>query len=82
MGPRTPAQLFTFLLYAALLTRPASGLADFYGALQQARGTLARLEAVFAEPGEPGYAARKVIDRAKGAIAFETVSFAYTGRGR
>lgn len=81
-GARTPAELFAFLLYAALLTRPASGLADFYGALQVARGTLARLEAVFAEPGEPGYAARKVVDRAKGSIAFEAVAFAYPGRAQ
>ena len=79
-GTRTPAELFAFLLYAALLTRPASGLADFYGALQQARGTMVRLETVFAEPGEQGYAARKVVDRAKGAIGFEAVAFAYKGR--
>ncbi len=79
-GARTPAELFAFLLYAALLTRPASGLADLYGALQSARGTMARLEAVFAEPGEQGYAARMVVDRAKGGIAFEGVSFAYKGR--
>lgn len=79
-GERTPAELLAFLLYAALLTRPASGLADFYGALQSARGTMARLEAVFAEPGEQGYAARTVVDRAKGAIAFEAVAFAYKGR--
>ncbi|WP_066529560.1 ABC transporter ATP-binding protein [Erythrobacter sp. CCH5-A1] len=79
-GTRTPADLFAFLLYAALLTRPASGLADFYGALQTARGNMARLEAVFGQPGEPGYAGRTVVDRAKGAIAFEAVDFAYKGR--
>ena len=79
-GTRTPGELFSFLLYAALLTRPASGLADTYGAFQMARGTLARLEAVFAKPAEPGYAAPGVIERAAGAIAFENISFAYPGR--
>lgn len=79
-GTRTPGELFSFLLYAALLTRPASGLADTYGAFQMARGTLARLEAVFAKPAEPGYAAPGVIERAAGAIVFENIDFAYPGR--
>jgi ATP-binding cassette, subfamily B, bacterial len=79
-GVRTPAELFSFLLYAALLTRPASGLADTYGAFQMARGTLARLGAVFGKHAEPGYSAARQIVRAKGAIAFEGVDFAYPGR--
>ena len=79
-GARSPADLFAFLLYAALLTRPVSGLADTYGAYQMARGTLARLEAVFARPVEQGYAAPQRIARAAGAIAFNQVSFAYPGR--
>lgn len=79
-GTRTPGELFAFLLYAALLTRPVSGLADSYGALQVARGALARLENVFGKPLEPGYAAPQRLERATGAIAFENVTFAYPGR--
>ncbi|MFN3864126.1 MAG: ABC transporter ATP-binding protein [Erythrobacter sp.] len=79
-GTRTPGELFAFLLYAALLTRPVSGLADSYGAFQVARGALARLEAVFEKPLEPGYSASGRLGRSTGAIAFENVTFAYPGR--
>lgn len=79
-GDRSPGELFAFLLYAALLTRPVSGLADTYAVFQAARGTLARLEVIFAKPVEPGYAAPQRIERARGEIAFEQVSFAYPDR--
>ena len=79
-GERSPGELFAFLLYAALLTRPVGSLANFYGSFQMARGALARLVAVFSEPPEEGYAAKETIDRATGAIRFEQVSFAYPGR--
>lgn len=80
VGGRTPGEVFTFLLYAALLTRPVGGLAETYGAFQIARGTLARLEKVLAMPPEPGYAAATRPGRALGAIRFEKVRFAYPGR--
>ena len=80
-GGRTPGDLFAFLLYAALLTRPVAALADTYGQFQVAKGTLARLEAVFAKTTEPGYDQTGTIDRARGAITFEKVSFGYPGRG-
>jgi ATP-binding cassette subfamily B protein/subfamily B ATP-binding cassette protein MsbA len=79
-GTRSPGELFAFLLYAALLTRPIGSLGDAYSAFQIARGTLARLEAVFAKAPEPGYAQTKLIEQTKGAITFEAVSFAYQGR--
>jgi len=79
-GSRSPGELFAFLLYAALLTRPVGGLADTYGAFQMAKGTLARLEAIFAKPLEDGYAQTLRLGRSSGAIAFEHVSFAYPGR--
>jgi ATP-binding cassette subfamily B protein/subfamily B ATP-binding cassette protein MsbA len=79
-GARTPGELIAFLLYAALLTRPISALADTYGSFQRARGTLARLAAVIGKPAEPGYAAARRLARATGAIAFEQVSFSYPGR--
>lgn len=80
-GGRTPGDLFAFLLYAALLTRPVAALSDTYGQLQVAKGTLARLEAVFAKTIEPGYGQTGVMDRARGAIVFDKVSFGYPGRG-
>lgn len=79
-GSRSPAELFSFLLYAALLTRPASSLADSYGAFQVARGTLSRLNTVLGKPTEPGYVEGREIGRATGAIAFEKIEFAYPGR--
>lgn len=79
-GGRSPSDLFAFLLYAALLTRPVGSLADTYGSFQIAKGTLARLEAVFALKPEAGYARRLRLERAQGAIALEHVSFAYPGR--
>ena len=79
-GTRSPGELFSFLLYAALLTRPVSGLADTYGSFQRARGTLARLASVFEKSPEPGYAATERLGRTTGAIAFEEVGFAYPGR--
>lgn len=79
-GARSPSELFAFLLYAALLTRPIGSLADTYGRFQTAQGTLARLEAVFAMPPEPGYARTGRLSRAAGVLALENVSFAYPGR--
>lgn len=79
-GTRSPADLFSFLLYAALLTRPVGELAGLYGEFQIAKGTLARLEAVLALPIEPGYTAPRRLERARGAITFEGIDFAYPGR--
>lgn len=79
-GARSPSELFAFLLYAALLTRPVGDLADTYGSFQLARGTLARLEAVFAFAPEPGYSGHQTITRARGAIEFQSIDFAYPGR--
>ena len=79
-GERGPAQLFAFLFYAALLTRPVGSLAAIYGNYQLARGTLARLETMFGEPPEPGYAGAQGVARSEGAVAFERISFAYPDR--
>ena len=79
-GESSPGELFAFLLYAALLTRPVGALANMYGAYQMARGTLARLEDVLALTPEPGYGSDGELARADGAIQFEKVSFAYPGR--
>ncbi len=75
-----PAQLFAFLFYAALLTRPVGSLSGVYGQWQIAKGTLARLENVLRLPEELGYREKTRIDAPRGAIAFESVSFSYPGR--
>ncbi|BDI59511.1 ABC transporter ATP-binding protein [Qipengyuania nanhaisediminis] len=77
---RPVSELFAFLLYAALLTRPVAGLANIYGIYQMARGTLARLEGVLSLEPEPGYDEGDTIGRADGGIAFEQVEFGYPGR--
>jgi ATP-binding cassette subfamily B protein/subfamily B ATP-binding cassette protein MsbA len=79
-GERSPGELFAFLFYAALLTRPVGSLASTYGAYQFARGALERLEAVLALPPELGYAQAGSLGRAKGQIAFEGIDFAYPER--
>lgn len=79
-GGMSPAELFSFLLYAALLTRPVGSLANLYGQLQTAKGTLARLQRVLAQPPELGYAATGSLAACRGAISLRGVSFAYPGR--
>ncbi len=79
-GAMSPTELFGFLFYAALLTRPVSALSGIYGEVQTARGTLERLNEVLRREPEPGYAAPGALERAKGALALRGVSFAYPGR--
>lgn len=79
-GNMTPAQLVSFLLYAALLTRPVGALANVYGQIQTVRGTMARLQRVLTEAPEAGYAAPSQLMAGRGEIRFEGVHFAYDGR--
>jgi ATP-binding cassette subfamily B protein/subfamily B ATP-binding cassette protein MsbA len=74
------AELFSFLLYAALLTRPIGALADLYGQFNGARGSLERLQSVLNELPEPGYSAATRL-QCQGEIAFRDVWFSYPGRG-
>ena len=76
----TSTELFSFLFYAALLTRPVGSLADLYGQFQIARGTLERLQAVLKHQAEPGYTAQGCLENCRGSISFKNVSFAYPGR--
>lgn len=80
IGTMNPSELFSFLLYAALLTRPVATLSHIYGQFQTARGTLKRLQRVLDTPHEPGYAASGQAARCEGAITYEDVSFTYPGR--
>lgn len=79
-GAMSPTELFGFLFYAALLTRPVSALSNIYGEVQTARGTLARLNEVMNQAPEAGYAEAGAMVRASGAISLRGVTFAYPGR--
>ena len=79
-GSLSPAELFSFLFYAALLTQPVGALANLYGQIQTTRGTLARLQNVLREQPEPGYSATASVQRAQGEIRVEGLYFAYPGR--
>lgn len=78
-GDLGPGELITFLLYTALLTQPVAGLADLWGQLQMARGTLERLEDVLREPPEP-FAGGGDPGPVHGAISFQGVGFSHTDR--
>ena len=76
----TPGELVSLLLYAMLMTRPISGLANVYGEVQRARGAAERLVDFFSEQPEPPESGLPALDQVKGNIRFERVSFAYPGR--
>lgn len=80
-GSMSPTELFSFLFYTALLTRPAATLANLYGQIQSARGTMARLQGVLRHEIEHGFDSGEKLGPVEGAIAFEHVGFAYPDRG-
>jgi subfamily B ATP-binding cassette protein MsbA len=82
MAARPPADMVSFLLYAALLTRPVSALADVYGQTRQAGGALQRLKSVLTESPEPFANAAHTLGHVRGEIEFRDVVFAYPGRDR
>jgi len=76
----SPGDLVSLLLYAMLMTRPVSGLANVYGHIQRSRGAAERLVDFFAEQPEPPEVALPPLENVKGHIRFEEVSFCYPGR--
>ena len=80
VGQRSPADTVSFLLYAALLTRPVSALAESYGQFQYARGALVRLKEVLIEPPEPFLRMGIVLPPVQGEIEFRDLHFSYPGR--
>lgn len=74
------ASLVSLLLYAMLMTRPISGLANVYGQVQSTRGAAERLVTFFGEQAEPPDIALPPLQNARGNIRFEKVTFAYPGR--
>ncbi len=78
-GTMSASELFSFMFYAALLTRPIGALAQVYGQVQGARGTLQRMQSVLDEPIEHILGAQAVRQRG-GDIEFRDVHFGYPGR--
>jgi ABC-type multidrug transport system fused ATPase/permease subunit len=79
-GRLDPPELVSLLLYAMLLTRPVSGLANVYGQVMHTRGAAERLLEFFAVRPEPVSEGKPQLGRVLGEIEYEGVSFAYPGR--
>jgi ATP-binding cassette subfamily B protein len=79
-GQLATADLVSLLLYAAMLTRPVSGLANVYGQVQRTRGAAERLLEFFSEQAEPLYDNKPPLRQVKGAVDFRDITFAYSGR--
>jgi ATP-binding cassette subfamily B protein len=79
-GNLDTAQLVSLLLYAMLLTRPISGLANVYGQVMSTRGAADRLMEFFDTQAEPVYQGKPDIGEIEGAIEFRDISFAHPGR--
>jgi ATP-binding cassette subfamily B protein len=79
-GNMTAAELVAFLMYAALLTRPVSQLANVYGQIQTLKGMLDRLGRVLNTAPEREAHNAQAITRARGRITFDAVDFAHPGR--
>jgi ATP-binding cassette, subfamily B, bacterial len=75
---RSPSEMVSFLLYAAMLTSPVSSLADIYGQTRQAQGALTRLGEVLGEEVEDQ--AGTPLPTVRGKIELEALRFAYPGR--
>jgi ABC-type multidrug transport system fused ATPase/permease subunit len=79
-GARDPAELFSFILYAALLTRPIGSLAQFYGEFRVAQGTLARMQRVLGEQAETIERPALPQKGDQGPLVLSGVWFSYPGR--
>jgi len=79
-GQLETSDLVSLLLYAAMLTRPVSGLANVYGKVMLTRGAAERLLEFFAVQAEPIGDNKPPLSAVKGKIEFHDVGFAYPGR--
>jgi ABC-type multidrug transport system fused ATPase/permease subunit len=79
-GRLETSSLVSLLLYAAMLTRPVSGLANVYGNVMLTWGAAERLLEFFAIEAEPVDESHTPMVNVKGRMEFQDVSFAYPGR--
>ena len=79
-GELTPAEFFSFLTAMVLVYKPVKSLNNSYNIIQTSIGAAARVFEVIDEKPELTDAADAIsMDRAKGEVEFQNVSFAYDG---
>ncbi|MEU6986465.1 ABC transporter ATP-binding protein [Streptomyces sp. NPDC046324] len=79
-GELTAGTLIAFLLYVELFFAPIQQLSQVFDGYQQAVIGLSRLRALMRTPtGTPGADRPRRVDRLRGALEFDGVSFAYPG---
>ena len=81
-GELSIGKLVSFILYTTFIAAAAGGLGDLYGQLQKTVGSSERiLEILDSEEEQSGLAGTEIpLQRAKGQIEFQSVSFAYPSR--
>jgi ATP-binding cassette subfamily B protein len=81
-GELSIGKLVSFILYTTFIAAAAGGLGDLYGQLQKTVGSSERiLEILDSEDEQSGLAGTEIpLQRAKGKIEFQSVSFAYPSR--
>lgn len=79
-GTLSAGGLVAFLMYSVALTRPVSGMADFYGRTQHMRAALGRVLAVLDTQPEFVTAGLPDLPPCTGAVEFRDVSFKYPDR--
>lgn len=80
VGSMTRSELFSFLFYSALLTRPVGALAHVYGEVQTARGTLLNLERLLSRPIELEPIVPSELQISDCSIEYKDVCFKYPAR--
>ena len=80
-GDLTIGTLLLALAYLGFVYGPLSGIANTAGAIHQALASVGRVRETLAIAAEPGLAGRRLpLERLRGEVAFDNVSFAYDGR--
>jgi ABC-type multidrug transport system fused ATPase/permease subunit len=80
-GDLTVGTLLLALAYLGFVYGPLSGIANTAGAINQALASVGRVRDTLAIAAEPGKAGRRLpVERLRGEVTFERVSFAYDGR--
>jgi ATP-binding cassette subfamily B protein len=79
-GKLETSSLVSLMLYAAMLTRPISGLANVYGNVMLTRGAAERLLEFFATQTEDIETGRTLPRDVEGQIEFRDISFSYPDR--
>jgi ATP-binding cassette, subfamily B, bacterial len=80
VGELGKGELVSFLLYAALLTRPIGAMATLYGQTQHAAAALERVGELLRVPPERQKINAPSLDAPHGGVEFENISFSYPDR--